>query len=239
MPKALVAILISLILCSNLASTRGLADNAGSQKQVDERLTAAASRFSFKLYDQILKPRADNNTFVSPTSVMIALAMTYNGADGTTRQAMARALEIEGMSLDEVNRAFAALKAALDSTDPKIQIKIANSLWARDGFALRPAFLERNKQYFAAEIASLNFTEPSAPDAINAWVKKSTEGKIPKIIEQIKDGDILFLINAIYFRRPVAGGIQERKHQAGHVSTRERGAKRSPHDVAVRNVSLL
>ena len=41
---------------------------------------------------------------------MLALAMTYNGADGTTRQAMARSLEIEGMSLEEVNRAFADLK---------------------------------------------------------------------------------------------------------------------------------
>jgi len=58
-------------------------------------LAAASTRFSFKLYDQIRKRRTGNNTFVSPASVMLALAMTYNGADGTTREAMARAMEFE------------------------------------------------------------------------------------------------------------------------------------------------
>ena len=208
--KALVASLIALIVCSNVALTRGLAnigniggrrpDSEGSKNQVDNRLTAATSRFSFKLYDQILKQRTDKNTFVSPASVMLALAMTYNGADGTTRQAMARALEIEGMSLEDVNRAFADLKSALTPADPKIQVKIANSLWARNGFTLKPAFIERNKQHYGAEIASLNFSDPAAPETINSWVNRNTEGKIQKIVDRIKPEDMLFLINAIYFK---------------------------------------
>jgi serpin B len=200
MPKALVAIVIALTLCSTLTLTRSLASNTKSQKSVDERLTAAASKFSFKLYDQLLKERPQENTFVSPASVMLALAMTYNGADGSTRQAMARALEFEGMNLDEVNRAFADLKFALTPTDPKIQIRIANSIWARNGLALKPAFIERNKKYYGAEIATLNFSDPAAPDTINAWVNKNTEGKIQKIVERIKSEHVLFLINAIYFK---------------------------------------
>jgi len=148
-----------------------------SKNQVDNRLTAATSRFSFKLYDQLLKRRTSNNTFVSPASVMLALAMTYNGADGTTRQAMARTLELEGMSLEEVNRAFADLKSALTPADPKVQLKIANSLWVRNGFPLNPAFIERNKQHYAAEIANLNFADPAAPRTINSWVRRNTDGK--------------------------------------------------------------
>ena len=198
--KALVALVVALIVCSNL----GLAhegDSSGSKTQLDNRLTAATSRFAFKLYDQILKRRRGKNTFVSPASVMMALAMTYNGADGTTREAMSRTLEIEGMSLDDVNRAFADLKSALAPTDPKIQIKIANSVWARNGFAIKPAFLQRNKQYYAAEIASLNFADPTAPETINAWVKRNTEGKIDKIVDgAIGDDVVLFLINATYFK---------------------------------------
>ena len=203
--KAFVASVIGLILCSNLALTRGLAINGdialrrseseGSKKQVDSRLTAATSRFSLKLYDQILKRRTSKmNTFVSPASVMLALAMTYNGADGTTRQGMARALEIEGMSLEEANRAFAGMKSALAPTDPKIQLKIANSIWARNGFDLNPAFIERNKEHYGAEIASLDFSDPAAPKTINSWVNKNTEGKIDKIVDQIKPEDVLFLI---------------------------------------------
>lgn len=59
------------------------------------------------------------------------------------------------MSLEDVNRAFADLKSAVTPADPKVQLKIANSLWARSGFTLNPEFVERNKQHYAAEIASL------------------------------------------------------------------------------------
>lgn len=192
---ALVASFIALSLCSNLALSSGK-----ESKMVDDRLHAATSRFAFKLYGQIIKQRNGKNTFVSPASVMLALAMTYNGSDGTTRDAMARSLELEGMSLDDVNRAFADLKLALNPNDPKVQLKIANSLWARNGFALKPAFIKRNEDYYDAEIANLNFADPSATKTINSWVNKNTEGKIEKIIEQIKPGDVLFLINAIYFK---------------------------------------
>jgi serpin B len=170
------------------------------ETQVDTRLTAANVKFSLKLYEQLLKQRPNTNTFISPASVMLALAMTYNGADGTTREGMARALELEGMSLEDVNRSFADLKSALASTDPKIQLKIGNSLWVRNSFALNPAFAERNKQHYAAQIASLDFSDPAAPRIINSWVNKNTEGKIDKIIDKINSEDILFLINAIYFK---------------------------------------
>ena len=198
--KGLVTSLIALIVGSNLALSHGFANNEQTAKKVDERLTGATSRFAFKLYEQILKRRTSENIFVSPASAMMALAMTYNGADGETRKAMARALEIEGMSLEEVNQGFADLKSALAPADPKIQIKIANSLWARNGSTLKPEFMARNKQYFAAEIANLDFADPSAAETINSWVNKNTEGKIKKILDQIESDKFLYLINAIYFK---------------------------------------
>ena len=197
MPSILkTACFIAVIMCSSLTQPSVKPNNG----HIDDRLRAANSRFAFKLYDQLLKQRAGQNTFVSPASIMLSLAMTYNGADGTTRQAMARALEIEGMSLDEVNRAFADLKSALNPTDPKIQLKIANSLWAHAGLALKPEFIKRSKDSYDAEIASLNFADPAAPQTINAWVNKNTEGKIDKIIDQIPSNAALYLINAIYFK---------------------------------------
>lgn len=190
--KSFAASLIAVIMCSNLVLT---------SHQSDDRLHAATNRFAFKLYEQVIKQqRPGQNTFVSPASVMLALAMTYNGTDGTTRQAMARTLELEGMSLDEVNRAFAELKSALKPTDPKIQLKIANSLWARNGFNLKPDFVKRNEAAFDAEVASLNFGDPAAVNTINSWVRKNTDGKIDKILNQIDGDAVLFLINAIYFK---------------------------------------
>ena len=189
--KALVASVVALIVASNLAL---------SQQPPNERLTAASSKFAFKLYDQLRKQPANQNTFVSPASVMMALAMTYNGADGETRQSMARALEIDGMSLEETNRAFADLKSALSPTDPKIQLKIANSMWIRNGLPVKPAFIARNEKHYDAEIATLNFDDPAATNTINSWVKKNTEGKIDKIVDRLTADNVLLLINAIYFK---------------------------------------
>jgi serpin B len=196
--QTLVASFIALIMCSNLFLTSVPANKSDTAQQ--DQLHAATSRFAFKLYNQVLKQRTTGNTFLSPASVMLALAMTYNGADGATRESMARALELGGMSLDDVNRSFADLKAALNPSDPKIEFKIANSLWARKGFALKPAFIKRNQDYFDAEITSLNFADPAAPQTINSWVNKNTDGKIEKIVDSISADAVLFLINAIYFK---------------------------------------
>ena len=196
--------LIALIMCSSLAFTGGKANNLpGGQpqaKKVDDRLIAGSSKFAFKLYEQALKEPGRRNVFISPTSVMLALAMTYNGAEGETRRAMANTLGLEGMSLEEVNRAAADLTSALVSTDPKVQLKIANSLWAEKRLTLKPAFVQRSKEYYAAEVTSLDFASPTAPETINSWVNKNTEGKIEKVVERIAGGEILFLINAIYFK---------------------------------------
>ena len=208
--KALVAALIALIACSSMVVTRSVANHTVIMQQqqkvelpvkkVDERLIAATSRFAFKLYNQVLKQGTTKNVFVSPSSVMLALAMTYNGAEGETRQAMARALEIEGLSLQEVNRAFADLTSMLGTADPKVQLKIANSLWAKKGVSLKPDFIQRSKEHYAAEVTSLDFSNPTAPATINSWVRNNTENRIDKIVDRISPDTILFLINAIYFK---------------------------------------
>ena len=210
--RPVTVLLAALLIVTSIIMVTGTASNhrliveqqpGGSQsmKKVDDRLVAATSRFSFKLYNQLLKQRTSKNVFVSPSSVILALAMTYNGADGETRQAMARALELEGLSLEDVNRGFADLTSVLGSADPKLQLNIANSLWARKGFALKPDFIQRTKEFYSAEVASLDFSNPAAPATINSWVKNNTGNKIEKVVgDRISDNTILFLINAIYFK---------------------------------------
>lgn len=168
---------------------------------VDERLVAANTRFGFKLFSQILEQNGEpTNLMVSPTSVAIALTMTYNGASSTTQQAMAEALELEGMSLEEINQANAALELALENADPEVQLAIANSLWGREDVSFNPDFLQRNRDFYSAEIASLDFTNPDAIATINNWVSRNTQEKIPEIIREISPNAVLFLINATYFK---------------------------------------
>jgi serpin B len=56
------------------------------------------------------------------------------------------------------------------------------------------------QQYFGAKVAGLDFSDPKAKDIINAWVDENTNGKIKKIVERISPLNVMFLINAIYFK---------------------------------------
>ncbi|MEQ9626130.1 serpin family protein [Coleofasciculus chthonoplastes] len=167
---------------------------------VNTKLVEANTKFGFKLFSEILQENSNNNVFISPTSIAIALAMTYNGASGETQAAMANALELQGMSLSEVNQANEALKTTLENADSDIQLSIANSLWAKQDISFKPDFLRRNQEFYDTQVTNLDFANPEAKRVINNWVKENTNGKIPQIISEIQPNDILFLINAIYFK---------------------------------------
>jgi len=167
---------------------------------VDARLVDANTKFGFKLFNEILKQDSKKNVFVSPSSVAIALSMTYNGASASTQQEMAKALELQGLNLQEVNQANNTLKASLENADPAIQLAIANSLWAKQGFTFKPEFIQKNQQFYSAKVTELDFSKPDSKNMINNWVKENTKGKIDQIVDQLKPDDVLFLINAIYFK---------------------------------------
>jgi serpin B len=199
-----------------------------SNAAIDNRLVSANSKFGFKLFSQLAKQDPGKNIFVSPSSVAFALAMTYNGAGGETQQAMAKTLELSGLSLDEVNQAYASLRTMLENPDPKVQLAIANSLWARKGIAFKPDFVKRNKDFYQAEVTELDFGKSSATQAINAWVSKNTHGKIDKIIERINPEAILFLINAIYFKGNWSVEFDKEKTQAGVFTLLDGRKKKHP-----------
>jgi serpin B len=167
---------------------------------VDPKLVTANTKFGFKLFSEVLKQDGKQNVFVSPSSVAIALAMAYNGASGETQRQMAKTLELQGMSLNELNRANANLKALLENPDSGVQLAIANSLWARQGTPFKPAFSQRNRDFYGAQITELDFAAPESKATINNWVKENTRGKISQIVDGLKPDDVMFLINAIYFK---------------------------------------
>lgn len=169
--------------------------------ELDGQLVEANNGFGFNLLHELRAEKPEENIFISPASVAMALAMTYNGAAGETRRVMAEALLLQGMSLQQVNKAFADLKTILQNPDPKVKLAVANSLWARDGMNFNEDFLKRNRDYFGAETTEIDFNLPGAADVINGWVKEQTRGKIDKIVEPpIDPMTVLFLINAIYFK---------------------------------------
>ena len=177
-----------------------LATAAGDQAAA-HKLAVATRGFSFRLFDDLAARQPAQNTFISPLGVFVALAMAYNGARGRTRQAMAGALGVEGMSLEDVNRGTSALLALLAEGDPHVQLTIADALWARLGSAFNPRFMATLRAFYGATANTLDFADPRASRTINAWVRDQTHGKIDRIVpDRIDPATVIFLINAVYFK---------------------------------------
>lgn len=189
-----LAAVVSLVIASSALFAQGQ-----QAAKVDARVVAAHNQFGFNIFKQFVRTSAGKNVVMSPSSVALALSMTYNGASGLTKTAMAKTLGFTDVSASDVNTGNRALMQNLMQPGKGVEISIANSLWGRRGVQFKPGFLNVNRDYYGAEIAALNFRSPDAADRINSWVSDKTRGKIKTIIDRIDPQAVLFLVNAVYF----------------------------------------
>lgn len=158
------------------------------------------NKFGIRLFKQIVGNEEAKNTMVSPFSVSQALLMAYNGADGKTKEEFASLLNVKEISIDELNKTHQKLSKSLVKHDQKVLFSIANSIWYDNRFPVKKPFIEINKSYYNAEVSKLNFGNIKTVNKINGWVANKTNQKIKKIIDKIDPSEVLFLINAIYFK---------------------------------------
>ncbi|MDG5766770.1 serpin family protein [Balneolales bacterium ANBcel1] len=168
-----------------------------AQEQV---LVEGSNDFTFRLLEAIAEGTPEESFFASPLSISMAFGMALNGTDGDTYTQMRDFFGHDGLSNEEINRAFRDLIGILTDLDPQVRMEIANSIWYRKGFEVLQEFLNTNAEYFNAEIADLDFGDPAAPDIINGWIEEATEGLIEEMIEAIGPDVVMYLINAIYFK---------------------------------------
>jgi len=166
----------------------------------EEKLVGSVNTFSFDLFRRLSAAQKDSNVFTSPLSASMALGMAMNGAAGATHDQMRAALGFGTATDQEIGESYKSLIALLRGLDPAVDFRIANSIWYANGFPFTQSFLDTGKNWFDAQVTPLDFASPSAPTTINAWVSGATAGKIPTILDRIEDGQVMFLINAIYFK---------------------------------------
>ena len=165
------------------------------------RLVEGANAFTFELLRQATRSLpAGANAFLSPLSASMALGMALNGASGETFASMQKSLRLTGLTEAEINRAYRDLIKLFSGLDSSTEMRIANSIWAREGFPLQPTFKQTGTTFFDAETRSLDFGSPPAVKAINEWVSGKTNRRIPQLLDSISPDEMLFLINAIYFK---------------------------------------
>jgi serine protease inhibitor len=163
-------------------------------------LIESDNNFGLDFFQKVSTVNTTENIMVSPLSVALALGMTYNGAEGTTKDAMKEALKLGSLTDEEINASYKSIIDQLLKLDPKVILSIANSIWYKLNFQVQNEFIDLNKEYYYAEVNELDFTLPDAKDIINGWVNEKTKGLIPAIIDNIPAEAVMYLINAIYFK---------------------------------------
>ncbi|HEY5060859.1 MAG TPA: serpin family protein [Gemmatimonadaceae bacterium] len=172
-----------------------------SLSAAEQSVLSSSNAFSFALWVRINATQPDSNVFVSPLSASFSLGMAFNGAANQTFDEMRSGLQFGTTPLADVDAGYKSLVALLTSLDPSVTMEIANSIWYRNSFPFDQTFLDAGANFFSATITPLNFNDaPGSLAAINSWVNDRTHGKIPTILESINASDVMYLINAIYFK---------------------------------------
>jgi len=196
----LIPVVLAALACSDPSGPGTITALPRQLSAAELKLVTGSNAFAFDLLRQINTDQRANNVFVSPLSASMALGMTANGAAGTTYDAMRNTLRLGDASRQEVNEGYKSLIALLRGLDKSTDFRIANSIWYDASFPFNDVFLADSKSFFDAEVKGLDFRNPSSLATINSWVNQSTAGKIPAILDGIDPSEVMFLINAIYFK---------------------------------------
>jgi serpin B len=172
-----------------------------------QELTLAASGNHFavgllaKAISEAAEKEADKeNVILSPLSLQLALGMLANGATESAFAEIATATGFGDVSIGEMNSYYHKLSAALTERKLDVSLALANSIWIQNGFRVKDAFVQTNKDVYKAEVSNVNFADPATKNIINNWCDRHTNGTIKEIPLQLSALTRLVLANATYFK---------------------------------------
>ena len=165
-------------------SVTALADLDGGKEAITD--------FALRLFTAANE--GEENTALSPLSVLCLLSMVANGARGET---LAQMEEAFGMTKDEMNLYLYSYINSLPQGKFSYTLNVANSLWLSEG-SVKSDFLQANADYHGAGIFRAPMNEETKT-RINDWVKEKTDGMIPTLLDDISESARLYAINALAF----------------------------------------
>lgn len=217
-----ISTIISLPGC-NAITVKSLSDGVqAGQVEVGDTTEKdiVTNNFALNLFKKCLNE--EGNTLISPLSVLCALSMTANGANGETLAQMEGVL---GLSVEELNDCIYTYRNSLPD-EKKCKVNLSNSIWFTEHvrFTANEEFLQTNADYYGAEIFEAPFDQSTVND-INEWIRRNTDGMIQNMINEIPASAVMYLINALTFDAEWSNIYEDYQIQGGKF-TREDGMTR-------------
>lgn len=181
--------------------------------------TAAAESINALGID-LYRKAAGGNLLLSPFSIQSALAMTYAGAGGVTRDEMRTALHYpEGEKalhtamkqlFTDLEKTCAApiagpeVKSDKKSAATPTQLRVANRLFGDRTMEIKLTYQNFVRDHYGAGIERMDFLQDAEASRakINRWVEEQTHDKIRELLapHTVEASTRLVLVNALYFR---------------------------------------
>ena len=180
---------------SSSDSITAAGESVNSESVVYNRIHFGLNLFSKAVADKNL---ASGNVVVSPYSAGMALSMLADGANGVTKDELKSALSDAVYSGD-------FLKSTKNTT-----ISSANSIWIKDGFSVKENYIANLENSYKAQINVRDFSDNGTVKEINKWCSNKTAGRIPQIIDEISPDQVMFLLNALYFKSSWASAFDKK-----------------------------
>lgn len=173
-----------------------------SAEKVSEDVVKANNKLGMEIFSRLAQEEGAKNMMISPLSISISMAMTANGAVDETLAEMKEVLGFGEMELPDVNEQFAQLIASLVEADKDMVFEIADSVWMDDAFApgVKEDFISVLEDFYSAALFTEDFADAATVGKINSWVSEQTHEKIDKMLKEIPQNTVMYLINALYFK---------------------------------------
>ena len=196
-----------------------LENSITSMTATDNTVTASNS-FWGELLGEACREMDKENICLSPLSAQFAMAMVAGGAEGKTRTEILNTMQL-GDSANIKGRRLLNDIAEKTVWNEHGDVRIANSIWIKEGFEVKQTFVDTNKEYFDALVESAEFNQETVK-RVNDWCNENTSGKIPTILDRLTESDRMLLVNALYLKAAWSKPFQE-ENTTDKVFTTEKG----------------
>ncbi len=177
------------ILSALLAALLALTVSSTAPAELTSDDSTAAADLALALLQK--QQPSEQNTLLSPLSIIAALGMTANGAAGETLRQMEAVL---GLDLDRLNAIMPALMTENEN------LSLANGIWYRDTVTARPDFLAVCADSYRAAALPTPM-DATTREAVNAYIADHTHDMIRDMLDESfpDPAAVMLLVNALAF----------------------------------------
>ena len=224
---------------ASCGTTRNHMATTVTGNDINDAATAATEKrfesngaFWGMLLGEACREMNQENICLSPLSAQFAMAMVANGAEGKTKKEILDAMQL-GDSANTHSRRLLDDIAEKTIYNKHSEVRIANSIWIKEGFDVRQEFIDTNKEHFDALVESAPFNQGTVK-RVNDWCNENTNGKIPTILDRLTGNDRMLLINALYLKAAWSKPFQE-ENTTEKTFTTEKGEEIEVPTMMIRN----